>query len=71
MRAVASKTPMTTLVNGAIDLVWTTEELAASGGLGLKKKKKQSEGENRPPLDPIRVEAVTGRCDPSIMACKE
>ncbi|XP_043919769.1 uncharacterized protein LOC122795584 [Protopterus annectens] len=45
------------LLNGLIDLVFTTGELASSNGLGRRNNSKANPGSNRP-LDNIRVDAV-------------
>lgn len=48
------------LINGIIKLVFTSEELAASCGLGLKSSKISGEAKSSP-LDPTKVQAVKGK----------
>ena len=48
-----STMPSVVLLNGAIDLVFTKEELGESGGMGKRKN-------DKPPLDSLKVEAVKG-----------
>lgn len=52
-RAKRSSNSTSTLLNGAIDLVWSVEELSACGGLIGKNSK-------RPTLDAHKAEAVKG-----------
>ena len=54
------------LLNEALDLVFTREELAKSTGMGLRKEKRkeqeqQGQQENQKPLDGLRVEAIFGK----------
>lgn len=58
-RASKSKESCKKLLNEALDLIFTKDELANSSGMGLRKDKKRP---NNRPLDPLKIAAIIGKC---------